>query len=132
MSSALAMILAAGMTVPGDVPKEATEEIEQRLDLNGEWEGTWDNGRKTKSPIVHLSGTRISFSEDDAAFSFEHRIVDEGGNKLRFNDNRPSIYRQDGDRLDICIRWHGKGRPTSFRGGDGQVLLILHRVKPGK
>jgi hypothetical protein len=35
MSSALAMILAAGMTAPGDVPKEAMEEIEQGLDVRG-------------------------------------------------------------------------------------------------
>jgi len=132
MSSALAMILAAGMTVPGDVPKEVSGEIEQGLDLRGEWEGTLDNGRKAKTMSVHLSGTRIRFTNDDESVSYDHRIVDEGKNKLRFNDKLPGIYRQDGARLNICYRCDGKGRPTSFRGGDGQVLLSLHRVKPRK
>jgi hypothetical protein len=42
------------------------------------------------------------------------------------------IYQRHGSRLMICLRDAKVGRPTSFKGGDGQSLLILHRVKPRK
>lgn len=63
MSSALAMILAVGMTVPGDVPKEGMGEIEERLDLSGKWEGTCEDGEGQGweallvGPILYLSST---------------------------------------------------------------------------
>jgi hypothetical protein len=38
MSLALAMILAAGMTV-GNGPEKVSGEVKQKLDLRGEWEG---------------------------------------------------------------------------------------------
>ena len=130
--STLVLMLAAGMTVPGDVPKEAMEEIEQRLDLGGEWEGMWYGGRTGVDALVYLSGTRITLLCEDSFTRYHHRITDEGKNKLRFLDV-PGIYEHDGDRLLICFRMgFGSGRPTSFQAGDGQVLLILHRVKSRK
>ena len=41
MSSALAMVLMAAMTVPGNGPEKVSGEVEKRLDLRGEWEGVW-------------------------------------------------------------------------------------------
>jgi len=41
MSSAFAMILMATMAVPGNGPEKVSEEVEQRLDVSGEWEGVW-------------------------------------------------------------------------------------------
>lgn len=41
------------------------------------------------------------------------------------------IYRWDSDRLVACFAGPGR-RPTSFRAGDEQYLLILRRVRPRK
>jgi hypothetical protein len=60
---------------------------------------------------------------DEGAGRF-HLMVDEVGHL--------GIYKQDGDRIVICYQTESKGRPMSFRAGDGQHLLILYRVKPGK
>jgi hypothetical protein len=62
-------------------------------------------------------------------------MTDEGGGRFLVAVSKVlylGIAEQDGDRVILCIREAGEGRPTSFRAGDGQHLLILHRVRPGK
>lgn len=54
--SALAMILTAAIVVPGDVPEKVLGEIEQRLDLSGEWEGTWESHQRGRVPNQDDSG----------------------------------------------------------------------------
>ena len=142
MSSALAMILAAGMTVPGDVPKEAMEEIEQGLDLRGRWEGFLFMGDKRKPWEVAIV---IGSEKKQGVASFDlrlllllGRVVDEGKGRFRASDKYAvledilGIYQQDGDRLMICYRDASKGWPTSFLSCKDQSLVILHRVKPAK
>lgn len=60
-------------------------------------------------------------------------IADEGNGKLRMDwlIGRPSrgIYKQEGDRVVICVGTPGGARPMVFRAGKGQYLLRLRRVK---
>jgi hypothetical protein len=135
MSSALAMVLTAAMAVPGNGPEKVSGEVEQGLDLRGEWEGTWRNPGwpGEADDLIYLSGTKFSISVKGSPFiSFYHTIVDEGDNKLRFSEGLAGIYRQDGGRITICLRAADKGRPTDFQAGNGQHLITLHRVKPRK
>src|SRR5215469_9506700 len=92
MSSALAMVLMAAMVVPANRPEKVSGEVEQRLDLRGEWEGTRYDANGDEWVI------EINFAE--------WGIVDEGAGRLRFKYDISSgygIYQQHGDRLTISI-----------------------------
>jgi hypothetical protein len=137
------MVLMAAMAVPGSGQEKVTGEIEQELDLRGKWEGV----------LVEKDGTvlhgklRGGFFETQDALVLLGTIKDEGNGKYRFSVpdcpawfDEPGIYRQDGDRLTLCWHnpsiwgkeWGPRPRPSRFKWGDDQCLLILHRVKPGK
>jgi hypothetical protein len=121
MSSAFAMVLVAAMAVPGIGPEKVSGEMDQGLDLRGEWEALWWNDE----------GIISWFCFDALCFD----VVDEGRGKLRatmWQGRQLGIYQRQGDQLNICLRDAEDGRPTSFKGGDGQDLFILHRVKPRK
>ena len=133
MSSALAMILAAGMTVPGDVPKQVPEEMEQGLDLRGKWKGFARDDKGLPQQAEMIDG-RVILSTRNSATKFAS-FKDEGGGRFRMDLSRRTllgIYRQDGDYLALCFRDFKEGGPTEFQGGGGSYLLILHRVKPRK
>jgi hypothetical protein len=105
--STLVLILTAAMAVPGNGPKMVSAEMERKLDIQGEW-----------TPSDLLSG-----------------IVDDGGGNVRMeyrNGWHLGIWKQEGDRLVICLREPGFGRPIDFQVRNEQELLILHRVKPRK
>lgn len=133
MSSALAMILAAGMTVPGDVPKpkQDLDEVQQELDLSGTWEGTL---HATDGNVyqIRLTRDRCRWKLKNRMAEYDNPFRDDGGGMLHLH-NRPDrlgIYRQESDRLIICL---GYGhRPTTYHATDSQSLLILRRVKPAE
>jgi hypothetical protein len=139
MSSALAMVLMAGMAVPGNDPnpEKVTGEVEQGLDLSGEWEGTSTDGiAMGEVRLVKDKGKATVHNPAVRAYGrFGFKVVDEGGGRLRIligERESLGIYRyQDDDHVIICVSQHGL-RPQSFCCGDGQELTILHRVKPRK
>jgi hypothetical protein len=126
MSSALAMILAAAMAVPGNGPEAVSGEMEQGLDLRGEWEGEW---RIAAGGVrqFELSNGRMSIPD----ILFQIRCQD--GNRLRIQwdeDFYLGIYQRCDDRVLICLRDANYGLPTSFGLDERQIILILRRVKP--
>lgn len=126
--SALAMILTATMAVVGNGPEKVSDEVEQRLDLKGEWEGTW-NTHLGKRFLIRLTPTEFHLDNGETTGVLRYPMSDEGNGKLRFR-GRLGIYQQDGDRLLICLaKTRTNQRPTSFRIDEGQHLLLLHRVK---
>jgi hypothetical protein len=136
----LVLVLAAGMAL-GDGPEKVSGEMEvaQRLDLSGEWKGTWkeSNGRVWDAWLRNgtLSGTQVKAMGRIVGIVCKWEGFDEGRGKVRAKDWRCDylgIYRYEGDRIVICYRLDVFGRPNSFRAGDGCDLLILHRIKPGK
>lgn len=135
MASALAMILAAGMTIPGDVPKEAMEEVGPApLCLDGEWQGTITYDDK-KTQEVSLAGSLLVMWLWSRVAIFSWEVKDEGWGRFRVTYDgvdRLGIYEWRGEEVALCIQQAGKGRPSSFKPVDGQELLILHRVKPRK
>ena len=72
MSSALAMILTAAMAVPASGPEKVSGEVEQGLDLRGEWEGLlwkeqgdfiWVDYRDLEGSKAYPTGRENSFIE---------------------------------------------------------------------
>ena len=129
--SALAMILMAGIAV-GDGPKKDRGEVEQRLDLSGEWKGTWvddagnvwETEQQKRMLAGHFKGTLMWLQLSE--------IVDEGKGKFHMDwgaREYVGIYKQKGGVLIMSYRAKRHGYPSSFEGGDGSYLLILHRVK---
>jgi hypothetical protein len=131
---ALAMILTAVLVVPGDVPERESCEVEQGLDLRGDWEGTiiYKDNRTDCVTLAHCRLIVWSWSSVDLR---SWKMREEGRGKFRVVfDLRDylGIYEWRGDTVVLCIRPMSKGRPMSFQAGDGRTLLILHRVKPRK
>ena len=135
--STLVLTLAA-MAVPGSGPESISAEMVQGLDLRGEWEGLWwkEQGDFIWVGYRDLVGVKgLSYREGELVYRRRFNVVDEGNGMLRATLGRVErlgIYQRQSDRLIICLRDAENGRPTSFKGGDGQSLLILHRVKPRK
>lgn len=117
--SALAMILTAAMVVPGDGSEKVPMEMVQGFDMSGEWKAWWRDDKW---------GVGI----ETAPHKLLSNTVFEGGNKLRMTYRggcHLGIYKQEHNRIVICLRELGCGRPTDFRVKLDEELLILHRVK---
>ena len=133
MSSVLAMVLMAAMAIPGNGPEKVSGEMEQELDLSGEWKGVWsvnEPGWGAGNDVARLAKGKLN----DCVLG---RVVDEGHGRCRFHLDDVlclGIYRQDGGCLVICFRYacSERGYPRTFETGGKRHLLILHRVKPGK
>jgi hypothetical protein len=133
--SALAMILTAAMLVSGDVPEKVLGEVEQGLDLRGEWGGF----SPSADLPIDVSGGKLRFRGGGAGISnymVPWKVADEGNGKIRikFQGSEPvlGIYKWRGDEVDICYAYANRPRPTSFEPGEGRTVLILHRVQPGR
>ena len=140
MTSALAMILAAAMAVPGRGLEKVSGETEQRLDLSGVWVGEWkDGGAHADTPLrVRLrKGVFVVKGDNwDRPDKIKiTKVIDEGNGNMRFTlglESCVGIYREEADHLSICFCIVPQDRPTSFRPTEKQYLFILHRVKSGK
>jgi hypothetical protein len=140
--SALAMILTAAMMVPANGPEPVSGEIAEpeRLDLSGEWEGSWHDASTPKGGLKMraelLAGDFYCAKEPNLLFFRGFAEAhDEGAGKMRFDPEAGDmlgIYQQDGDRVILCIGVANGPRPDSFQVREGRILLILHRVKLGK
>jgi hypothetical protein len=129
--SALAMILSAAMSVPGDGPEKASGEIAklQRLDLRGEWKVEFDR----YCEVTGWSGKQ---------WCRVLRIQDMGGGRLRMavpkigKDNDlvfipcTGTYSQERDRVVIHFRIVEEKTPAVFRGNIPQGCIIFYRVDP--
>lgn len=144
--SALAMILTAAMVVPGDGPTmESGEVVQLPQPLNLRecwWEGFYQSpkGRWLPAASNVLCGpdfvieATLPNGSHCAVLHLDKSLIDEGNGKLSIAKEVAylGIYKQEDDRVIISLRPAEKGYPTKFGAGDGQSLLILHRVKPRK
>jgi hypothetical protein len=122
MSSALAMVLMTAMTVPGNGPEKVSGEVEQRLDLSGEWEGTWRLG-KGKLLDARLSGGNLTVQDNAILVMRTIRFLDEGNGKGRLSCGGGSFipatyeYKQSEDHVIISY--------SIGTGMDQHVTLLL-------
>jgi hypothetical protein len=137
--SIFAMILTAAM-LTGDTPKKEAEETKKMPECRGEWTGLWWDGSNNQwLARIHnsqLSGMSPNDPCADVPKTGPVRWKDEGEGKCIFyrgQEPHNGIYRLEGENLQICFNSVDRSkRPISFKGGDGQHLLTLHRVKPQK
>jgi hypothetical protein len=137
--SALVIALVAGMAV-GDGPERVSTETEQGLCLDGWWKGTWqqlsDSGEIVISEVTFKNGFSIGpDGEVDTYWVWKDQgngrcTLSCGGSK--YSSFHLGIYKQEPDRLTVCLNRERNYRPTTFRVEDGCILLVLHRVKPPK
>jgi hypothetical protein len=110
------------------------------LNLRGNWKGDCrlaDGQFETAYSWFKQGGVIMFEGSDSFAGSLPvDSFLDAGGGRfsLRPKDGPGylGIFRQDGNLAVLCFRPTAEGYPTSFRGGDGQYLLTLRRVKPRK
>ena len=78
MSSALAMVLMAAM-VPGNGPEMVSGEVEQGLDLSGEWEGGIMEKNGAVLYRVRIDPKEIAIMSDDTTHALPtSNLIDEG------------------------------------------------------
>jgi hypothetical protein len=133
--SALAMLLVVAMAVPGNGPEKESGEIEQRLDLSGEWRGT--SPTYDYVVVVIVNSGLLDLFGTIMPDTFDWRFVDECNGKCHVIRPRlgtlPGIYESRQDQVFILLRLDPlKARPSSFTDNEDAILLILHRVKPSK
>lgn len=123
-----------------DCPRTVSSDMkyeQQPLNLRGQWKGTWRHAQGFVMPAS------LSASEDgrimgilDAGVIFIHvdSIIDEGEGTFRIKEGKGfvGIYKVRKESIALCFRPSVQGYPRVFRGGDGQHLLILRRIKTEK
>src|SRR5262245_46202881 len=133
MSSALAMVLMAAMVVPGNGAEKVSWEMEQGLDLSGEWEGTFGSkGGQAWTWNARLSSGILKCwdQQNRQRGQGQVRFVDKGGGKVSvgFGDKplffHHGTYKQESDLIVISYPVGPKK--------DRQIIITLRRVKPGK
>lgn len=112
-----------------------TRPFQAKLELNGDWEGSWRHaqGRLMPAGVSSLEGNDIiGIMDGGYIFIRIASIRDEGSGRFRIAMGQGflGIYKQKGDRVVLCFRQAREGYPTLLRGGDGQHLIRLRRVKP--
>jgi hypothetical protein len=135
--STLVLVMAAGMML-GEGPAKVSGEMEQGLELSGEWEGLWHDGKSGRCLQLQISGGVMTGDCGDVNLAplSVNRVVDEGSGKFHLSWPKKEvafgIYKQDGDCVTLCCSHPGQGRPNDFRVNDHQHVIILYRVKPRK
>jgi hypothetical protein len=133
--SAFVLTLAAGMAM-ADRTSPVSSEVEQRLDLSGEWVGTWEGPDATPGQLTSGGGILIGHGDPRGLRVLDTTLAtDEGGGRFSVAAGGQvfvGIYRWEGPHLVLCFCHVGRGRPTLFCSGPGQHLLRLRPVKPGK
>jgi hypothetical protein len=140
MSSRLAMVVMAAMTLPGNGPEKMSDEVtRERLDLSGKWEGNISHqmGFSISASIEkgHLAEVNWLGGGPMVVASYRLSVTSEGPGRFRLTLNGEryvGIYKWGSSEVILCYRQAEQGHPTSFRAGNGQHLLILRRAKPAK
>ena len=127
--STLVLTLAAAMTVPGNGPEAVSAEMEQGLDLSGNWQMTIEVEHDLGNVALVAAGSKL-------IKKFDIRDEGEGKVRLRFANGPANellgIYRQEGDHILINCARAPNGRPTSFENRKSYIQITIHRVKPRK
>src|SRR5690348_5162621 len=105
--STLVLVMAAGMVL-GDGPERVSAEVEERLNLEGQWEGLWVDEKIGEYEMI-FRGSQSPMTLIARSYHFSPLVIDEGAGKLTFRSGRwieLGIYQQDNDRLIICFNQH--------------------------
>jgi hypothetical protein len=137
MSSALAMVLMAAMTVPGSGPEKVSSDVDERLNLGGQWTVTYHCvSGQTDEWVAIVEGGHFKLRSKDKTLTINFgEVQDEGRGNIRWTGGPREllgIYRRYGDRVIISFREASTGRPKYFNTEKDQDIIILDRGKPAK
>jgi hypothetical protein len=124
------MVLMAGLTLGSDGTEWISTETDQRLAIDGYWEGV-DRDFVTRGPRtlgVRLEPGRTIWVSIGFENAWDCQWVDEGRGRCQFIYNanvRYGIYKRVQGQLIICYAAPGHSRPIAFFADEGYSLLIL-------
>jgi hypothetical protein len=138
MSSALALVLMAGMAVPGDGPEKVSGEVVEPRPLAGNklWQQrvAW-RGRRASGEFYHLVEGGKLFLASVVPQRVRYLVVDEGQGRLSLQDVTGQIiyhgiYSRGTDDIIISFCDAKYKRPTSFRevGEREHRLYLFHKT----
>jgi RNA polymerase sigma factor (sigma-70 family) len=130
----------AGGAGPEDADRRDRKKFESRWSIESVETGGAD---ETASPAAVLKECRYTFQGDKYLLKRGNQTVEEGAFRIdptktpaafdlksgNANELVPGIYEFDGETLKLCFPTSGKDRPTEFKGGNGNALLVLKRTR---
>jgi len=138
--AALAMALVVGLALASG-PERISSEAEQRLAVNGHWEGTWQTVSVSTGILLTSKATLkpglLTLNLGGEVERLFCRFVDEGKGRCRMVVGKKStwlgIYKREGERLIICLDDENSGhRPATFQADKVQSLLTIRPAPAGK
>ncbi|HLW65923.1 MAG TPA: TIGR03067 domain-containing protein [Gemmataceae bacterium] len=113
--------------------------------LQGNWSvvSAEHHGRKVvedelSRPKVIFKGNEMSYEENGKVRKGTFKVDDRTkpacinispADGAEAGQTFPGIYEIDGDTLKLCVREKGQGRPTTFKGGEGLLFVVMKRGK---
>jgi hypothetical protein len=128
----LTMALAAVLLAGNATEKVSAEQVEQRLDLRGEWEGTWRHPAGCLEPVEIRTRDGERCIEGGGFYATSvplSQITDKGSGRCRLQGSRLGTYHQQSGRVVIRFSPAGKGYPTASHDSNEQDIVTLRRVK---
>jgi hypothetical protein len=135
--SGIMMALVAGMALGSDAIGRKSMDVEQRLCIEGDWEGTWKESVPSRIRIIRVRPGNMDVIMGPNEFvTFPIMWGDEGMGRCQMTKSSAvvfnCIYKRETGRLIICLLRTEIGMPMGFHPIDGQSLLILKPAKPPK
>lgn len=143
----LLMVLAAGLLLAADAPKDDGAKKELKA-FTGTWQAVSverDGKEAPKEEVAKMKlivkGNRYTFHSGGQTISGTHRLdpakdpkqIDAMRSKgPDAGETLKGIYTLEGDTFKVCFAAAGKDRPTEFSttSGGGHRLLVMKRSKP--
>jgi uncharacterized protein (TIGR03067 family) len=143
----VAAILLAGCPHSPQGPKTADQgDVKQ---MEGEWlsVAVEQAGEKVPEDTLKKNGSKTTIADgkmdiltdgkpDQVSFTLDPTKSPKGIDTVALGGSRKGkvtlgIYKLEGDRLTMCVRLKGEGRPTEFatKQGSGDMLMVFERVK---
>lgn len=128
-----ALALVAVGLAAGRGPGEPSAELGEVLQLRGRWVGTWQEQGPAFLQVEIGGGVFVLRESGTEVLRGRWQATDEGEGRFRLRIGLGpvclGIYKQERDRIVLCFREPGRGRPASFRVGFQQRLLTLRRSR---
>ena len=147
MKRRIALILAAGLLVAAQAPKEDAAKADLAK-LQGEWVMTSKTYDGQETPAEDLKAFRrkiegnkyaVTITKGDNVQTIKGTFTLDPTKKPKVIDVKPDeveaikgIYEVDGDTQKLCMAAHDAERPAEFASKEGtrQTLIVWKRVKP--
>ena len=135
----IATLSIALLTLACSVAQDKEKSDEDKF--QGKWEMAKGEANGESLPEEFIKGFSITFTKD----KFEAKLADGTGESGDFKldakskpasatftvngETRKSIYKWNGDNLELCVSERGGEQPKEFAGKDGNLFFVLKKAK---